>query len=152
MTDTLQSSASCPSWRPPQPPSRAPASRSAFTPARAGQPQYGWTHCQAPGRCWPLTLHDSQWTSSACLRLGLHAGPANAPPNLVRLRFTILPDDPDHSLTCPCLTQQHTWRHDSVTTNWHCVSAQAGVHTTEDPPVRFFAVSFAKPQNTLATS
>jgi hypothetical protein len=34
---------------------------------------------------WPLTLSDSEWTSSARLRHGLPAGPANAPLGLVRL-------------------------------------------------------------------
>jgi hypothetical protein len=63
---------------------------------------------------WPLTLSNSEWTSSARLRLGLPAGPANAPSVRCACGFAVLPDDPDHSLTCPCLAQQRTSRHDFV--------------------------------------
>jgi hypothetical protein len=48
-------------------------------------------------------------------------------------------DDLDHSFTCPCLAQQWTSRHNIVKTSWHRIAARAGVHTSEELPVRFFA-------------
>jgi hypothetical protein len=64
---------------------------------------------------WPLTLSDSEWASSTRLPAArLPAGPANAPPFRCACGFAVLPDDPDHFLTCPYLAQQRTSRHDLI--------------------------------------
>jgi hypothetical protein len=79
---------------------------------------------------FPLTLSDSDFASSARLRLGLPAGPANAPALQCACGTTVLPGDSDHPLTCACLALQRTSRHDFVTTRWRRIAARAGVHTT----------------------
>jgi hypothetical protein len=94
---------------------------------------------------FPLTLSDSDFVSSARLRLGLPAGPANAPAFRCECGTTVLPGDSDHPLTCTCLALQRTSRHDFVTTNWRRIAAQAGVHTTAGPPFRFFPTPSSTP-------
>jgi hypothetical protein len=87
---------------------------------------------------FPLTLSDSDFVSSARLRLGLPVRLANAPAIRCDCRTTVLPVDSNHPLTYTCLALQQTSRHDFVTTSWRCIPARAGVHTTAEPPFRFF--------------
>jgi hypothetical protein len=94
---------------------------------------------------FPLTLSDSDFVSSARLRLGLPAGPANAPTLRCDCGTTVLPGDSDHPLTCTCLALQRTSRHDFVTTSWRRIAARAGVHTTAEPPFRSFPTSSQTP-------
>jgi hypothetical protein len=84
----------------------------------------------------PLNLSNSEFTSSAHLRVGLLAGPANAPALRCDCRSTVLPGDSDHHLTCTCLAQQRTSRHDFVRGSWRHIAARAGVPTTAEPPFR----------------
>jgi hypothetical protein len=86
----------------------------------------------------PLTLSDSDFVSSARLRLGLPAGPANAPALRCDCETNALPGDSNHPLTGTCLALQRALRHDFVTTSWRHSAACAGVHTTAEPPFRFF--------------
>jgi hypothetical protein len=57
----------------------------------------------------------------------------------------VLPGDSDHPLTCTCLALQRTSRHDFVTTSWRRIAAWAGVHTTAEPPFRFFPTPSSAP-------
>jgi hypothetical protein len=78
-----------------------------------------------------------QSTVSARLRLGLPAGPAIAPAPRCASGSSVLPDCPDHPLMCTCLAQQGTPRHDFVRTNLRQIVAWAGIHTTDEPALRY---------------
>jgi hypothetical protein len=94
---------------------------------------------------FPLTLSDSGFVSSARLRLGLPAGPANAPALWCDCGTNVLLGDSDHPLTCTCLAQQRTSRHDLITTSWRRIAAREGVHTMAEPPFRFFPAPSSPP-------
>jgi hypothetical protein len=57
---------------------------------------------------FPLTLFDSDFTSSARLRLGLPAGPAKAPTLQCNCGSSVLVGAPDHPLIGTCLALQRT--------------------------------------------
>jgi hypothetical protein len=75
---------------------------------------------------FPLTLSDSDFVSSARLRQGLPAGPANAPALRCDCGTNVLPGDSDHPLTCTCLALQRTSRHNFVTASWRCSGFVSG--------------------------
>jgi hypothetical protein len=91
---------------------------------------------------FPLTLSDSDLISSARLRLGLPAGPANAPAPPVRLWDHRPPgrlQSPSHlHLPRPAADVAPRLCHDFVTTSWRRIAARAGVHTKAEPPFCFF--------------
>jgi hypothetical protein len=97
-----------------------------------------------------LTLFDSDFTSSARLRLRLPSGPVNAPAFRCDRRATVLPSVSDRPLTCTCLALQRTSCHDFVTTSWRHIAARASVHITADPPFRFFPTPSSPPPSLLS--
>jgi hypothetical protein len=94
---------------------------------------------------FPLILSDSDFTTSARLRLGLPAGPAIAPALWCACGTTVLPGDSDHPLTCACLALKQTSRPAFVKTSWRRIAAWAGVHTPAKPPFRFFPALRSSP-------
>jgi hypothetical protein len=99
---------------------------------------------------FPLTLSDSDFASSASLRLGLPVGPANAPALWWDCGTTVLPGDFDQPLTCTCLALQRTSRHDFVTTSLRRI-ARVGFHTTAKLPFfHFFPTPSSPPADPSA--
>jgi hypothetical protein len=75
-----------------------------------------------------LTLSNSESIVSPRLRLGLPARRANAPATRCACGATVPLDCQDQPLTCTCLAQHRTSRHDFVKTSWRRITVQAGIH------------------------